>query len=128
MGGFGDWSDLCRQSLLWLGCDDAAASVSEAMSTDPDRATLGRLIEAWFVVFGKTPAMVRDAIERSEFPEGSAELSEVLRDIAEERGVINRKRLGRWIKRHSGRVVSGRRFVQASVVRSAEAWQIDIVE
>jgi hypothetical protein len=129
LAGFDDWSDWCRQPLLWLGCADATESVFKAMAEDPDRETLGRLLDAWQVVFGKTPAMVRDAIKQSTFPDGKAELYEVLRDIAEERGgEINRMKLGRWIKRHSGRIVDGRRFVPGSEHRSSETWRVENLE
>ena len=46
LAGYGDWSELCRQPLLWLGCSDPAVSVFEAMADDPDRETLGRLLKA----------------------------------------------------------------------------------
>jgi hypothetical protein len=99
------------------------------MSEDPDRETLGRLLTAWQLVFGKTPAMVRDAVKQaSVFHDEHVELREVLRDIADERGEINRRRLGWWIRRHAGRIVDGRRFVRASGNRSAEAWQVDVME
>lgn len=39
--GDSDWSDLCRQPLLWLGCADPAVSVFEAMAEDPDRENAG---------------------------------------------------------------------------------------
>ena len=128
LAGFGDWSDLCRQPLLWLGLADPTESVFEAIAEDPDRETLGRLLTAWHSVFGKTPAMVRDAVrEMSGISDEYAELREVLHDIAEERGEINRRKLGWWIKRNSGRIVDGRRFVRASGKRSAEAWQVQSV-
>ena len=129
LAGYGDWSDLCRQPLLWLGCPDPAVSVFEAMAEDPDRETLGRLLTAWQMAFGKMPAMVRDAVkESSTFHEENAELREVIHDIADERGEINRRKLGWWIRRHSGRIVDGRRFVRASGNRSAEAWWVEEVE
>lgn len=127
MAGYGDWSDLCRQPLLWLGLADATESVFEAMAEDPDRETLGRLLSGWQAAFGKTAAMVRDAVRVSAYGDENAELREVLRDIADERGEINRRRLGWWIKRHAGRIVEGRRFVRASGNRSAEAWQVESV-
>ena len=128
MAGYGDWSDLCRQSLLWLGLADATESVFEAMADDLDRETLGRLLTAWQSVFGKTAAMVRDAVKQAAaFHDEHSELREVLHDIADERGEINRRRLGWWIRRHSGRIVDGRRFVRASGNRSAEAWQVESV-
>ena len=128
LAGFGDWSALCRQPLLWLGMADATASVFKAMAEDPDRETLSRLLMAWQSTFGKTPAMVRDAVKRaSDYYGGQTELREVLHDIADERGEINRRKLGWWIRRHSGRIVDGLRFVRASGNRSAEAWQVESV-
>lgn len=73
--------------------------------------------------------MVRDAVKQAlECNDENTELNEVLRDVAEERGVINRRKLGWWIKRHAGRIVDGRRFIRASGNRSAEAWQVQVVE
>lgn len=129
LASFGDWSDLCRQPLLWLGCADPTASVFAAMAEDPDRETLARLLTAWHAVFGKTPAMVRDAVRQANATfDDNNELREVLRDIADERGEINRRKLGWWIRRHAGRIVDGLRFVRASGNRSAEAWRVEVVE
>ena len=128
LAGYGDWSDLCRQPLLWLGLADPTESVFEAMADDPDRETLARLLEAWQSVFGKTPAMVREAVKQATiFYDEHVDLREVLHDIADERGEINRRKLGWWIRRHVGRIVDGRRFVRASGNRSAEAWQVESV-
>lgn len=127
MAGYCDWSDLCRHPLLWLGEADPAVSVFEAMAEDPDREMLDRLLIAWQSAFGKAPGMVREAVRLSVFGDAHTELREVLRDIAEERGEINRRKLGRWIKRHAGRIVNGLRFVRASGNRSAEAWRVESV-
>ena len=128
IAGYHDWSDLCRQPLLWLGLADATESVFEAMAEDPDRETLDRLLTAWQSVFGKTSAMVRDAVKQAAaFHDENVELREVLHDIADERGEINRRRLGWWIRRHVGRIVDGRRFLRASGNRSAEAWRVESV-
>jgi hypothetical protein len=95
LAGYGDWSDLCRQPLLWLGYADPAASVFEAMAEDPDRETLARLLNAWHTVFGRTPTMVRDVVRQASFAgDENVEMREVLHDIADERGEINRRKLG----------------------------------
>lgn len=127
MGGFTDWSDLCRQSLLWLGCADAHESVTEAMATDPDRELLGRLLVAWQTVLGKRPVMLRDAVKAATYPEGNAELYEVFYEIAERQGEINRRILGWWIKRHSGRIVDGRRFVDGGENSTATPWRVETI-
>lgn len=129
LASYGDWSDLCRQPLMWLGCADPTTSVFEAMSEDPDRETLARLLDSWFCVFGKKDAMVRDVVKQAlnAYQDENRELLEVLRDIADERGEINRRKLGWWIRRHSGRIVNGRRIVRAAGNGSAERWRIDVV-
>ena len=129
LASYGDWSDLCRQPLLWLGCGDPTASIFQAMAEDPDRETLARLLTAWFAGFGKTPAMVRDAVKQAHaLHDEQAELREVLHDIADERGEINRRKLGWWIRRHAGRIVDGMRIVRTTRNGSAERWQIEVVE
>ena len=131
LAGYGDWSDLCRQPLLWLGQADPTESVFEAMTDDPDRETLGRLLYSWEKCFGSKPTMVREAVNRTmEYGLQSSyisELKEALNDIALDRDGINRRVLGRWIKRHANRIVDGRRFVRASGSRSAEAWRVESV-
>nr|VFK11516.1 MAG: hypothetical protein BECKLPF1236A_GA0070988_1005613 [Candidatus Kentron sp. LPFa]VFK27683.1 MAG: hypothetical protein BECKLPF1236C_GA0070990_1005013 [Candidatus Kentron sp. LPFa] len=131
LAGYGDWSDLCRQPLLWLGLADPTASVFEAMAEDPDREILARFLDAWFSVFEKTPAMVREAVDRALVFHGErGELREVLHDIAGERGEINRRKLGWWIRRHAGRIVDGRRILRANTgaSASAERWRVEVVE
>jgi len=72
--------------------------------------------------------MVRDAVmEASRQQPDCIELHEVLHDIASERGEINRRRLGWWLKRHAGRIVNGRRLIRASGARSAEAWVVEVL-
>jgi len=129
LSGYTQWSDLCRQPLLWLGCTDPTSSVFEAMKEDPDRETLDRLLKVWQRIFGSVPTMVRDAVKQTEiFQEENQELNDALRDIADERGEINRRKLGCWIRRHEDRIVDGRYFVRAAGKRSAEAWQVKTVE
>lgn len=128
LASYSAWSDVCRQCVLWLGFPDPASSVFETISQDPDRELLGRLLIAWQKVFGKEAAMVRDALNKLVFniPE-TIELNEVLRDIAEEHGVINRRKLGWWIKRHMGQIVDGLRFVKWEGNSSSEKWRVESV-
>lgn len=126
--GYGDWSDLCRQPLLWLGVADPTESVFAAMAEDPDRDMLLRLLDAWMLAFGKTAAMVRDAMRRTLSPgnDENAELRDVLLEIAGERGDINPRKLGWWIRRHAGRIVEGKRIVRSEGNTSAERWRVEL--
>jgi hypothetical protein len=134
LNSFAEWTAWVRQPLMWLGLPDPATRVFETMAHDPDREVLDRLLHAWRAIFGKTPTMVRKAAERAE-QVGSfgndataAELAEVMREIAEERGVINRRRFGKWIARHAGQIASGMRFEKAPGKAGAEQWQVVDVE
>lgn len=127
LASYGEWSDLCRQSLLWLDCSDPATSLFEAISEDPDREILGRLLSAWQSVFGSTPTMIRDAVNQYATHGAHGELKEILHEIADERGEINRRKLGWWIKRHSGRIVNGMRFLPNSGNSSASKWSVESV-
>ncbi len=122
---YGEWSALCRQPLLWLGLPDPTESMFEAMSEDPDRETLGRLLLAWRDCFGSAPKMVRDAVNAAGY--NNEELHEILTDIAGERDKINRRILGHWIKRNAGRMVGSLRFAPAGGSRSAAAWRVESV-
>ncbi len=125
LASFGDWSDLCRQSLLWLGEPDPAESLFLALMEDPDRDILGQLLKYWYLRFGSTPKMIRDVVsDAMDLNNDSQELRAILEDIAGERDGINRLRLGWWIKRHANRPVDGLRFVSAGGSRSAQAWKV----
>ena len=120
------WSDWVRQPLLWLGMADPADSIFAQLEQDPDREVLGRLLHAWRSEFGTTPTMIREVLDKvSNF--GKDELYDALREVAEERGEINRRRLGKWIARHKGRIVDGMRFEKASGTTSAERWSVKSV-
>jgi hypothetical protein len=128
LAGYGEWSDLCRQPLLWLGLPDPTESIFDAMTEDPDREALHRFLEAWMASFGKTGAMVRDALRLSGAAgDKSAELRDVLEEVAGDRGAINPRKLGWWIRRHAGRIVDGRRVVRAAGNASSERWKVEVV-
>ena len=95
------------------------------MSDDPDRDLLDRLLKGWFRIFQTTNTMARNLITQAESDD---EFKEILQDIAEERGQINRRKLGWWITRKEGRIVNGLRLSRASGARNASAWRVERVE
>lgn len=127
LGSYGEWTRLVRAPLVWLGQADPAAPVFERMADDPDREMLDRLLHAWQARFGKAPVAVREIVATVDAFVPDVELAEVVREIAEERGVINRRRLGRWIARHQGRIVNGVKLVRASKSSGSERWQVVMV-
>ncbi len=47
--------------------------------------------------------------------------------IAGERGEINPRKLGWWIRRQAGRIIEGRRIVRSDGNKSAEQWRVELV-
>jgi hypothetical protein len=126
LASYTQWSDWVRQPLLWLGLADPATSVFEQLAQDPDRETLGRLLQGWRKAFGTDPAPIRDIIKKSQSFEYDPELGELLKEIAELRGEVNHTRLGKWVTRHQSRIVDGLRFEKAGGTTSVVRWQVKV--
>jgi hypothetical protein len=132
LSGFTEWSNICVQPLLWLGCPDPVENLLITMLEDPDRERLELFMDLWSARFDCRPVMVRDLINRAVGDFGvilpDEELKDILMDIAGESGGINRRRLGKWIARHVGQIVGGRKLVKTSGSRSAQAWHLESTE
>lgn len=92
---YSDWSDYCRQSLLWLGLPDPANCIFEAMNEDPDRELLGNLLIAWFNRFHSSTVLVKEVIAAAQPSFNNLNgvsvnlpLSEALQEVAAEREVL----------------------------------------
>ena len=122
---YDDWSDLCRQPLVWLGQPDPATSLIDQISHDPDQDALGTFLRVWHERLGDTPVTVRALIDHSS---DHADLEDALMELpVTERDYVNRSKLGWFLKQSMGRVVGG---FELQRVNSAHrtAWQVVIVE
>lgn len=128
LANFSEWSDICRQPLLWLGMPDPAESVYEVMAEDSGRQTLGTVLSIWHEQFGGDVFMVRQVIRRAagDTPD-SEDMNDALLDATGDRGAINPRKLGQWMKRHAGQIVGGLRLVKAPKTRNAENWRVESV-
>ena len=126
LASYTQWSEWVRQPLLWLGLADPATSVFEQLAQDPDRETLGRLLQGWRNAFGTDPAPIRDIIKKSQTQGYDPDLGELLKEIAELRGEVNHTRLGKWVTRHQSRIVDGLRFEKAGGTTSVVRWQVKL--
>lgn len=87
---------------------------------NPDRVILGRLLHAWHKIFKGRSIMLREAIEKA-----NEEMLEVFNEINEDQIHLNRKKLGKWISKHAGRIVDGLKFeLDDSIKLSAQAWRV----
>lgn len=139
MGSYEQWDALIRQAVLWLkaeelapfGLEDPADAITRNYDADPETSKLRALMSAWHECYGSTPVRVGELVadaapsDGEDAPSGiRAELLEALREIAGEPERINRRRLGRWIERHSGRVLDGRRIEPAGSRSNTRVWQV----
>ena len=120
---YGQWADWCREPLLWLGLPDPVERLFEQLAHDPDAEMLGRMLSGWYAAHGTTPMLVRDVVHKAANFDHT-DLADAIKDIAEERGTINRGRLGWWIKRHKGRIINGLKFEGVQSGRGAAQWRV----
>ncbi len=117
----GAWSDYCRYPLMWLGYPDPATALFEQVRHDPDGDALGGLMQEWHFLFGETPTTVRKAVEAANsYPN----LLDAMREFpVEERGEINRSKLGWLLKKNADRIIGGLKFQQAEA-DGRTAWRV----
>ena len=107
---------------MWLGYPDPAAALLEQVRRDPDGDALGGLMTEWHAVFGSTPTTVRKAVDRANA--GQSNLLDAMRECpVEDRGEINRSKLGRLLTRNANRIVGGFEFQKAKA-DGRNAWRV----
>ena len=122
----GAWSDYCRYPLMWLGQPDPATALLEQVRHDPDGDALSGLMKEWRTVFDSTPTTVRKAVETAIYHQPN--LLDAMRELpVEERGEINRSKLGWLLKKNANRIVGGFEFQQAEA-DGRTAWRVVAVK
>jgi hypothetical protein len=118
----GAWSDYCRHPLMWLGHPDPATALIEQVKHDSDGDALAGLMEEWRVVFGSAATTVRKAVDRAE--QAHLDLLDAMREFpVEDKGTINRSKLGWLLKKNANRIVNGFMF-QQSTADGRVAWRV----
>ena len=122
----GAWSDYCRYPLMWLGHPDPATSLIEQIRHDPDGDALSGLMTEWHAVFGSTATTVRKAVDKAIWDQSN--LLDAMRELpVEDRGEINRSKLGWLLKKNANRIVGGFEFQQAEA-DGRTAWRVVAVK
>ena len=122
----GAWSDYCRFPLMWLGHSDPATALLEQVRHDPDGDALSGLMMEWRDAFGSNPTTVRKAVEEATY--SYPNLLDAVREFpVEERGEINRSKLGWLLKKNANRIVGGFEFQKAEA-DGRTAWRVVAVK
>ena len=118
----GAWSDYCRYPLMWLGHPDPATALLEQVRHDPDGDALSGLMAEWYAAFGSSPTTVRKAVDAALYKHPN--LLDAMREFpVEERGEINRSKLGWLLKKNANRIVGGFEFQKAEA-DGRKAWRV----
>lgn len=107
---------------MWLGHPDPVTALLEQVKHDPDGDSLAGLMTEWMTAFGSTPTTVRKAVDRAELTQ--PDLLDAMREFPlEEKGLINRSRLGWLLRKNANRIVGGFVFQQATA-DGRVAWRV----
>jgi putative DNA primase/helicase len=126
-GRFDAWSDLVRAPLVWLGERDPYLSTAQLDAEDPYRVELQQVMGAWFDRFGDKETTVADAITAALDAHDlkAVPLLEAFRIVAGDRGgTVNARRLGHWLRRHAGRILSGRKIERGLESNHVARWRV----
>lgn len=114
LGRFETWWRAVCAPIIWIGGADPVSSQEKLRAEDPEMSKLARLVGSWHRVFGAEPVGVADLTQAIEggslMSEDNNDLRDSLMECAGERGQINPRSLGWYLKRFSGRIVDSLRL------------------
>jgi hypothetical protein len=120
LGSYARWSALVRSPLVWLGEPDPVDSVEAVRANDPTLTDIFEFFSLWEkslrLDMFYTAARIIEIADVAPPPNFNAsELKAFLLRVAAARGnagAVSPERLGRWLRRISGRIAGGRRLVR----------------
>jgi putative DNA primase/helicase len=130
LASFQEWSLLVRSALVWLGEADPVETIETARGEDSALVHFQALMAEMALVFGVTERLTAGEIKaRAEVARLGAlehpELHQLLLEVAGTQGAIDPKRLGRFLSRHSGRIVDGLKLTgDTDNKRKQKVWSI----
>jgi hypothetical protein len=135
LGSFDMWSRRVRDALVWLDEPDPCSTISKTRASDTRLHSLAALLEQWEGVIGHERVLLREVIalasERDDDGRGGdlfrhADLRDALFAVAGDGGVINSRRLGKFLSAHQGRIVDGRKIVQDDGHDHVSGWRLQL--
>jgi hypothetical protein len=123
LGSFEAWSTMVRDALVWLGCADPVLTMDALQEVDPEKAELDAVLTHWTDKVGTERISVEQLIERVSAYECSQFRADLLA-IAGAGGIINSKRLGRWIGKNANRRVAGRWIEPGERAGGKRTWRL----
>jgi putative DNA primase/helicase len=112
--GFAAWSHFVREPLIWLGQADACDTVDMTEKDDPVTMRLHAMVEGWWNCLGAVPTTAAAAVSRANLEADQNGFYDVLKEQFPVKGGagVDTTRLGHWLRKFSGRVSNGKRFIR----------------
>jgi putative DNA primase/helicase len=129
-GSYSAWSTMVRSPLVWLGEPDPIASIDSAREEDPELTEIREFFDLWLAYLDlDEPYKTNQIIEIACATPAPGDFNHpvfkefLLRVAAEGQGAVSALRLGKWLRRISGRVLAGYRLI-AGHQRSVATFQL----
>ena len=112
IGSYEEWSELCREPLIWLGEPDPASSLISQVKDNTDNEALGVFLQEWRKFYIEKSVTVRELISVPHtHSNAKTPLLEIIQELpVTERGSVNPHMMGHYLKRHRGVRVNGLRI------------------
>jgi hypothetical protein len=145
LASFEQWDDLVRQCIIWLGTSgfmpkdwnadgdipldersyDPAVSMEQAKALDSGHQTLFAFLTTMRELNGDQRWQLRAQVTKIESDRDRySKVFDIFDEIAGERGVINRRRLGKWCHRNAERRCNGLRLERAGEAGGSAWWRV----
>ena len=130
LAGYDAWCRLVREPLVWLGESDPVQSVEKARKADPERSAGRELVDGWLAVIGVNVEVTTEEVVSKTYSAisgevaGAADFLGLLFSHAQDRtgNQIDTARLGKWLRKMSGRVFNRHKIVKNDLQR--RAWRL----
>jgi hypothetical protein len=127
-GRFEGWSDLVRQSLVWLGEADPCLTRRRAEALDPVSETLRELLVAWHDRFGNTTRTAGEVVTSANGSPGGALASALEEVCGDHFGKLSSRRLGRFLGRYEDRIEAGLVIKRNGARAGVAHWRVESTE
>ena len=141
IGSYGQWSKFVREPLVWLGEEDPVKSMEQAFANDPNKGAAETLIAQWKEHLGTEQSYkVSEIIDKAKETRPAAVMGvgtnewehirpdffDVMVERCGERGNIDVRKVGFWLRSLRGQIYSGYKIVVASESAShGHRWKLE---
>src|SRR5262249_42130356 len=120
LGSFPDWEQRIRQTLVWLDQADPCETINDLRKGDPERLELYAVMEQWRQKLGLVKVFsLQRGIDQANYDAG---FHAALIAVASGPSGISNVKLGRWLRRVEGKIISSFRFRQDGMRDGYPLW------